>query len=233
MSKATTRADPLESVKGVSREAGLVEACAILDLVLTAQQREKLLSFLALLQRWNAVYNLTGVRDPERMLTHHILDCLAVITPLNRVLGGASRPTFLDVGSGAGLPGAVLAIANSELEVSCIDAVGKKSAFVNQVAAELALSNLSSIHGRVEHLRQEFDVVASRAFASLTAFTSVTRHCLADNGVWLAMKGNKPLAEIEALPAAVHVFHVEQVSIPGLTDQRCLVWMKPGHIEAA
>lgn len=227
MSKAAKTKNYLEAPGEISAQVDLAEACAELNLDLAPQQYEKLLAFVALLRRWNAVYNLTGMRDPGRMLTHHVLDCMAVVATLNRFLMSVQTPTFLDVGSGAGLPGAVLAIANSDLKVSCIDAVGKKAAFVSQVAAELSLPNLISIHGRVEHLDQAFDVVGSRAFASLALFASLTRKCLTEKGVWLAMKGSHPSAEISDLPATVDVFHVERVAIPGVVVQRCLVWMRP------
>lgn len=233
MTKVATTRDLLAAPDQSVVRVDFAEACAKLGLDLTSEQKQQLLKFLALLLRWNAVYNLTGMRDPERMLTHHVLDCLAVVEPLNRFLASTLRPTFLDVGSGAGLPGAVLAIADPGLRVSCIDAVGKKAAFVNQVAAELSLSNLASIHGRVERLHQNFEVVGSRAFASLASFTALTRQCLAEQGVWFAMKGTRPSAEIEALPSAVEVFHVEQVAIPGVEAERCLVWMRPSTLATA
>jgi len=134
----------------------------------------------------------------------------------------------LDVGSGGGLPGAVIAICCPEINVDCLDAVGKKAAFVQQVAAGLGLSNLRGVHGRVERVSARYDVVSSRAFASLADFVNGSRQALAEQGVWLAMKGKRPDDEVAALPADVAVFHVEQLSVPELAAQRCIVWMRPG-----
>ena len=190
-------------------------------------QVDLLLSYLALLQRWNAHYNLTAVRDPAQMLTQHLADCLAVIAPLRRTCGmGAIR--LLDVGSGGGLPGVVIAALNPAVEVTCVDTVGKKAAFVQQVAGELKLRNLHAQHARVEQLKAApFDVVTSRAFASLPDFTNLTRRHLPDAGLWMAMKGKAPADELSALPTGVEVFHVEQLAVPGLDADRCIVWMRP------
>jgi 16S rRNA (guanine527-N7)-methyltransferase len=134
----------------------------------------------------------------------------------------------LDVGSGGGLPGVVLALMRPALDVTCVDAVGKKAAFVRQVAGALALPNLHAVHGRVEALRAPpFELVTSRAFASLADFVRLTRPLLAPGGSWLAMKGKLPADEIAALPADVTVFHVEPIGVPGLDAERCLVWIKP------
>jgi 16S rRNA (guanine527-N7)-methyltransferase len=190
----------------------------------TEAQLQQLQAYLALLQRWNSTYNLTAVRDPAEMLTHHLADCLAVLKPLTAALP-AGR--VLDVGSGGGLPGAVLAIMCPALQVSCVDTVGKKAAFIRQVAAELRLPNLHAEHARVEQLkRPPFDLITSRAFASLLDFTTLTRPLLAEGGVWMAMKGRAPDDEVAALPAGVAVFHVEPLAVPGLDAQRCLVWMR-------
>jgi 16S rRNA (guanine527-N7)-methyltransferase len=135
---------------------------------------------------------------------------------------------ILDVGSGAGLPGVVLSLMRPNWVVHCVDAVAKKASFVRQVAVELRLKNLHAEHARVEALRlPAFDVVVSRAFASLADFTAWSRGQLAPGGVWLAMKGRLPEEEIAALPSWVSVFHVEQLQVPGLDAQRCLVWMRP------
>lgn len=193
-------------------------------------QRDALLAYLALLQRWNATYNLTAVRDPAAMLTQHLADCLAVVPALQRHYG---RPPpamrVLDVGSGGGLPGVVVAVLLPMLDVTCVDTVGKKAAFVRQAAAALALPNLHAVHARVEALQAApFDLITCRAFASLTDFVRLTRTQLAPSGVWLAMKGRRPDDEIDALPASVQVFHVEPLTVPGLAADRCLVWMRPG-----
>ncbi len=190
-------------------------------------QVDTLLSYLALLQRWNAHYNLTAVRDPAQMLTQHLADCLAVIAPLRRQVGDPPA-RLLDVGSGGGLPGVVIAALNPALDVTCVDTVGKKAAFIQQAAGELRLKNLHAAHARVEKLVAiPFDVITSRAFASLADFVSLTRTQLADGGAWLAMKGKAPTEEIAALPADIDVFHVEQLRVPGLGAERCLVWMRP------
>jgi len=197
-----------------------------LALDLSQAQRESLLRYLDLLGKWNKVYNLTAVRDPSEMLTQHLLDSLAVVEPLRRQTSGAAA-RLLDVGSGGGLPGAVIAICCPQLKVDCLDAVGKKAAFVQQVAAGLGLPNLRGVHGRVERVSDRYDVVSSRAFATLADFVNGSRQALAEQGVWLAMKGKHPEDEIVALPTDVAVFHVEQLSVPELAAQRCIVWMRP------
>ena len=196
-----------------------------LGLSLSDAQFEQLLGYLALIQKWNKVYNLTAVRDPQEMLTHHLLDSLTAVAPLVRHTKGQPAKV-LDVGSGGGLPGIVLAICRPELDVSCVDTVGKKAAFIQQVAASLKLPNLRGIHARVETLSEPFDVVCCRAFASLPDFVNWSRGALAEQGVWMAMKGKHPQAEIDGLPADVQVFHVEPLTVPGLDVERCMVWMR-------
>jgi 16S rRNA (guanine527-N7)-methyltransferase len=183
--------------------------------------------YLNLLIKWNAAYNLTAVRDPAQMQTQHLADCLAAVAPLRRELGGANSPRILDVGSGGGLPGVVLAIAEPGWDVTCVDAVGKKAAFIRQVAGELALTNLHAEHARIETLNAMlFDVITARAFASLVDLTRLTRHVLADRGLWMAMKGKRPDDEIAALTPDVTAFHVEPLDVSGLVAERCLVWMR-------
>ncbi len=199
-----------------------------LGLTLSDKQVTQLLDYQAMLQKWNKVYNLTAVRDPQDMLTHHLLDSLAIVAPLQRRLAQAGpAPRLLDVGSGAGLPGVVLAICCPGLRVVCLDAVGKKMAFVRQVQVALGLAHLQAQHERVENLVGAFDVVCSRAFASLSDFVRGTRHLLPAGACWLAMKGQEPVDEIAALPADVTVFHVEQLQVPTLDAHRCIVWMEP------
>ena len=205
----------------------LKSGAAELGLSLSDAQFEQLLGYLALIQKWNRVYNLTAVRDPQEMLTHHLLDSLTAVAPLVRHTHGQPAKV-LDVGSGGGLPGIVLAICRPELDVSCVDTVGKKAAFIQQVAATLKLPNLRGIHARVETLGGPFDVICCRAFASLPDFVTWSRGALAEQGVWMAMKGKHPQAEIEGLPADVQVFHVEPLTVPGLDVERCRVWMRPG-----
>jgi 16S rRNA (guanine527-N7)-methyltransferase len=198
-----------------------------LGLTLTPVQAHALQRHLNLLQHWNAAYNLTAVRDPAAMLGQHLADCLAIVPSLRR-WQPAGPARVLDVGSGGGLPGVVLAILFSQWDVTCVDTVGKKAAFVRQVAGDLPLPNLHAAHSRVENLRvAPFDLVTCRAFASLADFVRLSRQALAPGGVWAAMKGQVPDDEIAALPAHTEVFHVEHVRVPGLDVHRCLVWMRP------
>lgn len=198
-----------------------------LGLALTSPQLDRLLAYLDLIQKWNKVYNLTAVREPAAMLTQHLVDSLSILPPLIEHAAGRPR-RLLDVGSGGGLPGVVIAICRPEFEVVCVDAVAKKARFIAQVAAELGLANLRGEHARVEALKlPPFDLVTSRAFASLVDFTTLTRPQLAPGAVWAAMKGQHPADEIAALPADLDVFHVEQLTVPGLDAQRCLVWIRP------
>ena len=207
-----------------------------LGLALTDAQVEQLLAYQDLIQKWTKVYNLTAVRDPAEMLTHHLLDSLAVVLPLQKQLVelrvscglAADAPSrLLDVGSGAGLPGAVIAICCPQINVHCVDTVAKKAAFIQQVAVSLKLPNLRGIHARVESLTDSYQVVSSRAFASLLDFVTWSRKCLAEQGVWMAMKGKHPADEILALPAFAKVFHVEPLVVPGLDAERCLLWLRP------
>jgi 16S rRNA (guanine527-N7)-methyltransferase len=201
---------------------------AALGLDITAEQGERLMQFMALLQRWNGTYNLTAVRDPAQMLTQHLADCLAVVPALRRHAAARDGRRLLDVGSGGGLPGVVLAVMDEGWSVTCVDTVGKKAAFVRQVALELGLRTLQAAHARVEQLASPpFDLITSRAFASLADFTAPTRRHLAPGAVWLAMKGKRPDDELAALPPDIDVFHVEPLVVPGLNAERCLVWMRP------
>jgi len=207
-----------------------------LGLELPLPARQQLIEYLALIARWNRVYNLTAVRDPADMLSQHLLDSLAVVPSLRRQLSRAGsddltparKVRVLDVGSGAGLPGVVLSIVEPGWEVTCVDAVAKKASFIRQVAAELGLPQLQAQHARVEDLPAQpgFDIVTSRAFASLADFVSLTAHLLNPQGCWMAMKGRVPEDELGDLPAGVEVFHVEQLKVPSLEAQRCLVWMR-------
>ena len=204
--------------------SGLQEGLAALGLSLTQAQVTQLLDYQALIARWNQVYNLTAVRDPQEMLTHHLLDSLAVVLPLRRKMAGPGA--LLDVGSGAGLPGVVLAITCPELAVTCVDTVAKKAAFVQQVAVTLGLPNLKGLHARVETLSGPYDIISARAFSSLPDLVVGSRQALAPKGVWLAMKGKDPQEERAALPPDVDVFHVEPLTVPGLSAERCIVWMR-------
>lgn len=208
-----------EAIRGVA---------ATLQLELGDGQIAALAAYLDLLQRWNATYNLTAVRDPAEMLTQHLADCLSVVPALAQWLAGhPGAGRLLDVGSGGGLPGVVLAVTLPQLQVTCVDTVGKKAAFIRQVALEGRLANLEALHSRVEALRDRgFDLVVSRAFASLADFVRLTERCLKPHGVWVAMKGKRPADEIAQVPTGIDVFHVEPLHVPGLDAERCLVWMR-------
>ena len=209
-------------------EAVLRAGLAALGLSLSDAQVRQLLDYQSLIGKWNKVYNLTAVRDPAEMLTHHLLDSLAAVAPLQKHLQGRglSAASLLDVGSGAGLPGVVLAICCPGLAVTCVDTVGKKAAFIKQAALALGLSNLTGLHARVESITQSFDVICSRAFASLADFTSWSQAALAPGGVWMALKGKHPAEELALLPPGVLVFHVEPLTVPGLDAERCIIWLQ-------
>jgi len=208
-------------------EQRLADLESALGLPISPAQRSGLVAYVDLLARWNATYNLTAVRDREAVWAQHIADCLAVLPALDAELKMSPATRLLDVGSGGGLPGVVLALMRPALDVTCVDTVGKKAAFVRQVAGALALPNLHAAHSRVEALRAPaFHLVTSRAFASLADFVSLTRGLLAPGGRWMAMKGKHPADEITKLPPDVSVFHVEQINVPGLDAERCLVWMQ-------
>jgi 16S rRNA (guanine527-N7)-methyltransferase len=213
-------------------QAALQNGLDGLGLALPDDQQQQLLAYLDLIAKWTRVYNLTAVRDAQEMLTHHLLDSLAVIQPLRRELAKLVLPAdrlgfaLLDVGSGAGLPGIVIAITCPDVSVTCVDTVAKKAAFIQQVAATLKLPNLKGLHARVESLTTPYDVVSSRAFASLLDFTSWSLSALAPHGVWMAMKGKHPDQELAVLPTSTQVFHVEQLQVPGLDAERCIVWMR-------
>jgi 16S rRNA (guanine527-N7)-methyltransferase len=207
----------------------LQSAAQALNFPLSDGQATRLLAYRDLIAKWNKVYNLTSLRDPAQMLSHHIIDSLAAAPPLLRHLQSAGLPScrLLDVGSGGGLPGVVLASVMPQVEVTCVDTVGKKAAFVQQVAHELKLPQLCGVHARVEEMKAEpFDVITSRAFASLQDFVQLTRMHLKPNGVWMALKGKPPADEIAALPTDVQAFHVEQLVVPELDAERCIVWMR-------
>ncbi len=213
-------------------EQTLRDGLRSLSLDLDDRQVGQLLAYLAMIGKWTQVYNLTAVRDPSEMMTHHLLDSLAAISPLNRQLkqmsleGGAR---LLDVGAGAGLPGVIIAICCPTIAVTCVDTVGKKTAFIKQAALELKLPYLVGLHRRVEQVTEPYDVICSRAFASLADFTRWSVKALAPGGVWMAMKGKHPTSEIEALvdsTSGIEMFHVEQLNVPGLNAERCIVWAR-------
>jgi 16S rRNA (guanine527-N7)-methyltransferase len=213
----------------ISELAALQSAAEQLRCPLTDAQAKRLLAYRDLIAKWNKVYNLTSLRDPAQMLSHHIIDSLSAVPSLQQHLAqaGLSEARLLDVGSGGGLPGVVLASIVDGLDVTCVDTVGKKAAFVQQAANELGLKNLRGTHARVESMQAApFDVITSRAFSSLADFVHLTRAHLKPAAVWMALKGKRPDSEIAALPTDIEVFHVEQLHVPGLNAERCMVWMR-------
>ena len=199
----------------------LIDGIIGLKIRLDNDQVKKLMDYLTLLDKWNSTYNLTAVRDPQAMLTYHLLDSLAVVPFLSEV------KNLLDVGSGGGLPGLVLAIVYPEMKVSMIDIVHKKTAFLNQVKIELGLDNVMVYTGRVEELEIDelFDGIISRAFASVNDFVSLSSHVLSDNGFFYAMKGLIPEDEISNLESGWTVKRIEALKVPGLDAQRHLLFI--------
>lgn len=198
----------------------LSEALRAMGVNLEARQEVHLLDYLALLSKWNRTYNLTAIHEPERMLTHHLLDSLAILPMI-------SSGPLLDVGSGAGLPGIPVAIARPELRVTLLDASQKRCGFMQQVAIELKLANVRVRHARAEafHGDEKYGQIVSRAFSDLSEFVKVTRHLLAEGGEWLAMKGLYPDEEIAQLVGA-RVKDDQQLRVPGLDAERHLIIME-------
>jgi 16S rRNA (guanine527-N7)-methyltransferase len=202
--------------------AVLGEGIAAMHLDVTPAQQDKLMDYLAMMFKWNAVYNLTSLRDPMQMVTHHLLDSLAAVPAF------AAARNVLDVGSGGGLPGIVLAIVRPDMNVSMIDTVHKKTAFLTQVKAQLSLANVTVYTARVEQLQvsDKFDVITSRAFADLSDFVNWSSHLLADGGRYIALKGVAPKDEQERLPAEWKVAGVEPLHVPKLDAERHLVFIE-------
>ena len=205
----------------MSQTLELGRGIAQLKLDIAPEQQRKMLDYLALLQKWNRVYNLTAIRDSEQMVSHHLLDSLAVLPHL-------WPGRWLDVGCGAGLPGLVLALMRPEWTFTLLDSNSKKTSFVQQATIELGLPNVSVCCARVEEWQtdEKFDGIISRAFAETAEFTAQTRRLLAQEGRWVAMKGVRPNKELESLPADVRVERVIPLQVPGLDAARCLVILK-------
>ena len=199
----------------------LAAGLADLGLNVPDSAQQKLLAFRDLLLKWNKTYNLTALRDPARAISHHLLDSLAILPQLD--VGN-----LLDVGSGGGLPGIPLAIARPELQVCMVDTVQKKTTFLQQAVIELGLKNVTVNHARVEEMQGQYAQITSRAFAELGLFVSLTRHLLAPNGRWLAMKGIRPDDELKALPADIMVEAIIPLTVPGLGAERHLIILKAG-----
>lgn len=200
----------------------LKQGIAALELNLDEAQVAKLLDYLALLNKWNSVYNLTSVRDPMQMVTLHVLDSLAAVPAF------AGAQNVLDVGAGGGLPGMVLAISRPDMKVSMIDTVHKKTAFLNQVKAELELANVTVYTKQVQQLevKTKFDVITSRAFADLSDFVNWSGHLLQEGGQFIALKGTAPEDERERLPAPWKVQKLQPLEVPGLDAERHLVFIQ-------
>ncbi|PPD18737.1 MAG: 16S rRNA (guanine(527)-N(7))-methyltransferase RsmG [Methylotenera sp.] len=203
----------------MSQAALLAHGIASMDLAVSDEAQQKLLAYLSLLQKWNKVYNLTAVRDPLEMVTLHLLDSLSVLPHVN-------SKNILDVGSGGGLPGVVLAICKPELQVTTIDTVQKKVIFMRQVKSELGLNNLTPVHARVENFKPDasFEVVISRAFSEIGLFIELTQHLIEKNGQWLAMKGVMPATELEGL--VMQPVNILPLKVAGLDAQRHLLVFK-------
>ncbi|MBO9354289.1 16S rRNA (guanine(527)-N(7))-methyltransferase RsmG [Bordetella petrii] len=207
----------------------LRQASTSLDLRMSEAQADQLLAYLAQMQRWNRTYNLTAIRDPGQMLVQHLFDSLAVVNPLGRAIDADAAASVYDIGSGGGLPGVVLAIMRPAWQISCVDAVEKKMAFVRQMSGVLGLPNLRALHARVEDLPPaECDVVISRAFASLNDFASLAGRHARNDGTLVAMKGKVPQDEIQALheQGLWRVQDIQALQVPALDAQRCLIWMR-------
>jgi 16S rRNA (guanine527-N7)-methyltransferase len=199
----------------------LADGIRDMKLDLTEDQQGKLMDYLALMAKWNAVYNLTSLRDPMQMVTHHLLDSLAAVPAF------ASARNVLDVGAGGGLPGIVLAIARPDMKVSLVDTVHKKTAFLTQVKAELSLSNVTVYTARVEQLEvpAKFDVITSRAFADLSDFVNWSGHLLEDGGQFIALKGVAPPEEQQRLPQEWKVTGLQALQVPRLGAERHLIFI--------
>ena len=196
-----------------------------LALPLAPSEVRRLIAYVRLVERWNTTYNLTAIRDPRSMVVQHVLDCLAAAAALGRRRGAGRGERLVDVGSGAGLPGVVIAIAFPDREITCIDSVGKKAAFITQAAGTLGLRNVKALHSRAENIVDRFDVIASRAFASLSEFVAATGHLSKDSGTWMAMKGKTPKDELAGLAEGL-TFHVEPLIVPMLPAERCVIWIE-------
>lgn len=206
----------------MSQQAILEQGIKDANLDISAQTQQRLLDYLVLMQKWNKVHNLTAVRDADEMVTLHLLDSLVVLPFID-------AKHLLDVGSGAGLPGIPLAICLPDLQVTVIDSNSKKVSFMRQAKAELGITNLEVLGGRVEEISstRKFEIIISRAFSDLSLFISLTHHLLDAQGKWLAMKGVYPEAELAELAAktGVTASKVEVLNVPGLDAQRHLAFL--------
>ena len=208
-------ADVIGKLVGPQSPVSATEAIAKLD------------RYVDLLLKWNRVYNLTAISDPEQILTHHLIDSLAVVDPMDICLNDLPAPALLDIGSGAGLPGVPLAVVRPHWTLTLLDSNSKKTAFLQQVASELSLANVRTVTSRAEsYTGRNFDLIVARAFSSLADLVLKTRHLLKSSGCWAAMKGTLPTDEIDALPDDVSVAWVGRLAVPGLDAERHLLLLK-------
>jgi 16S rRNA (guanine527-N7)-methyltransferase len=216
----------------MSSAAQLDQGLDALGITLTPQQREKLIAYLVLLAKWNAIHNLTAVREESKMVSHHVLDSLTVLPQLESHM---KRGRLLDVGSGGGLPGIPLAIARAEMPVTLLDSNQKKSAFLKQAVIELQLPNVVVVNQRVEDYApaQLFATIISRAFADLGEFVTAAKHLLAPGGLFAAMKGLHPHEEIAQLPAGFRLQHTVRLTVPGVIAERHLLLIGADSAPAA
>ena len=211
---------PRSETLGVSDQAILEEGIAQLRLGLNADQNSKLFKYGQLIQKWNRVYNLTAIRNNRELITHHLLDSLAVLPELSFALQASQAPKILDVGAGAGLPGLVLAIAQPNWQITLIDTVQKKAAFMQQAIASLGLKNARAVHGRVEEYQVDvlFDLICSRAFSSIDNFIALSQHLLAPDGQFAALKGK---VEVDSeVPAGWRIDALHPIQVPFLDESR-------------
>lgn len=214
--KTKNRTQPMDNKQKL--QSGL----QTMGLALTAAQQLLLLEYVALLKKWNTTYNLTALRDEEKIISHHILDSLTLLPFVE------NAQTMMDIGSGGGLPGIPTAICRPDLHITLLDSNTKKTSFLQQAIIELGLNNVTVASGRVEAMHnKKADMVTSRAFAELADFISLTKHLLNDDGRWVAMKGVYPYEELEHIPASVEIVRVDKLEVPMLGAERHMVVMKP------
>ena len=217
---------PKSEILGVSDQALLEEGVATLCLGLNSDQHAQLFKYGQLIQKWNRVYNLTAIRNNRELITHHLLDSLAVLPEISFALQATTNPRILDVGAGAGLPGLVLAIAQPSWQITLIDTVQKKVAFMQQAIASLGLKNAQAVHGRVEEFQVDapFDLICSRAFSSIGNFIALSQHVLAEHGQFAALKGR---VEVDSeVPAGWQINALHPIDVPFLDEARHLFMIK-------
>lgn len=206
----------------------LARAVTDLGLILSKSQHQQIIQYLALLHKWNAAYNLSAIKNPEQMLVKHVFDCLAVVNPICAQLNhslSTNPPSILDVGSGAGLPGIVLAICRPDVQVTMVDAVQKKMIFVRQVIAELQLNNAQAHGTRIQDWTRTYPIITARAWTALSDIPVLAGHCLAKEGVIAAMKGPRLSQEAQSLPQGWRINEVLDIHVPELDEARTLAFL--------